>query len=143
MIRNKVRCWPSSLLSFFLFLIVAGSSLLHELFSSCCELGLLSSCSAQASYCSVFCCSAWALGRSASATEAGGLSSCGSQAVRIGASRCGTWALLLLGMQNLPRSGIEPVSPALAGSFFTTEPPEKPGSYHFYSVLYWRIQLGK
>ena len=27
---------------------------------------------------------------------------------------------------GLPRSGIEPTSPALAGSFFTTEQPEKP-----------------
>ena len=27
---------------------------------------------------------------------------------------------------DLPRSGIKPVSPALAGTFFTTEPPGKP-----------------
>ena len=27
---------------------------------------------------------------------------------------------------NLPDPGIEPASPALAGTFFTTEPPEKP-----------------
>ena len=26
---------------------------------------------------------------------------------------------------DLPRSGIEPMSPALAGGFFTTEPPGK------------------
>ena len=30
-----------------------------------------------------------------------------------------------------PRSGIKPVSPALAGWFFTTEPPEKPYSIYF------------
>ena len=29
-------------------------------------------------------------------------------------------------MSDLPRSGIEPVSPALVGKFFTTEPPGKP-----------------
>ena len=29
-------------------------------------------------------------------------------------------------MWDLPRPGIEPVSPALAGGFFTTEPPGKP-----------------
>ena len=29
---------------------------------------------------------------------------------------------------NLPDPGIEPVSPALAGGFFTTEPPGKPVS---------------
>ena len=27
---------------------------------------------------------------------------------------------------DLPDPGIEPASPALAGGFFTTEPPEKP-----------------
>ena len=27
---------------------------------------------------------------------------------------------------DLPDSGIEPASPALAGGFFTTEPPRKP-----------------
>ena len=27
---------------------------------------------------------------------------------------------------DLPDPGIEPVSPALAGGFYTTEPPEKP-----------------
>ena len=31
-------------------------------------------------------------------------------------------------MWNLPRSGIEPVSPALAGGFFTAEPSGKPWS---------------
>ena len=36
------------------------------------------------------------------------------------------WALLLLGMWNLLGSGMGPVSPALAGKFFTTEPPGKP-----------------
>ena len=34
--------------------------------------------------------------------------------------------LLLRGMSNLPRSGTEPVSPALAGRFFTTESLAKP-----------------
>ena len=28
-------------------------------------------------------------------------------------------------MWDLPRSGIEPLSPVLAGGFFTTEPPRK------------------
>ena len=30
---------------------------------------------------------------------------------------------------NLPNSGIEPLSPALAGRFFTTEPPGKPTEF--------------
>ena len=38
----------------------------------------------------------------------------------------GTLAQLLRGMEDLPRPRIEPVSPALAGGFFTTELPGKP-----------------
>ena len=30
---------------------------------------------------------------------------------------------------DLPNPGIEPMSPALAGGFFTTEPPGKPNFY--------------
>ena len=48
-----------------------------------------------------------------------------------GLSNCDTRALLLHGMWNLPRSGIKPVSPALAGGFFTTEPPGKPAEMTF------------
>ena len=44
-------------------------------------------------------------------------------------SSCGTWALLPRGTWNLPRPGIEPVSPALAGGCLTTGPPGK--SYSF------------
>ena len=40
-------------------------------------------------------------------------------------SNCGSRAQLLRGMWDLPRPGVEPVSPALAGRFSTTEPPEK------------------
>ena len=40
-------------------------------------------------------------------------------------SSCGTWALLPHSMWNLPRSGIEYVSPALAGGFPSTLPPRK------------------
>ena len=41
-------------------------------------------------------------------------------------SNCGSWAQLLHGMWDLPRPGLEPVSPALAGRFSTTAPPGKP-----------------
>ena len=41
-------------------------------------------------------------------------------------SSCGSWAQLLRGMWDLPRPGLEPVSPALAGGFSTTVPPGKP-----------------
>ena len=42
-----------------------------------------------------------------------------------GLSSCGTQAELLCSMWNLPRPGIEPVSPPLAGRLLSTEPPEK------------------
>ena len=41
-------------------------------------------------------------------------------------SSCGSRAQLLRGMWDLPRPGLEPVSPALAGGFPTTAPPGKP-----------------
>ena len=41
-------------------------------------------------------------------------------------SSCGSPAQLLRGMWDLPRPGLEPVSPALAGRFSTTAPPGKP-----------------
>ena len=41
-------------------------------------------------------------------------------------SSCGSRAQLLRGMWDLPRPGLEPVSPALAGGFLTTAPPRKP-----------------
>ena len=41
---------------------------------------------------------------------------------------CGTRAQLLCDTQDLPSSGIEPVSPALASRLFSTEPPGKPFS---------------
>ena len=44
-------------------------------------------------------------------------------------SNCGSWALLLHGMWDLPRPGIEPMSPALAGRFSTTAPPGKPSTF--------------
>ena len=41
-------------------------------------------------------------------------------------SSCGSRAQLLRSMWDLPRPGLEPVSPALAGGFSTTAPPGKP-----------------
>ena len=47
----------------------------------------------------------------------------------------GTRAQLLRGMWDLPRPGLEPVSPALAGRFSTTAPPGKPLLLSFMSCL--------
>ena len=41
-------------------------------------------------------------------------------------SNCGSRAQLLRGMWDLPRPGLEPVFPALAGRLSTTAPPGKP-----------------
>ena len=41
-------------------------------------------------------------------------------------SNCGSRAKSLRGMWDLPRQGLEPVSPALAGRLPTTAPPGKP-----------------
>ena len=41
-------------------------------------------------------------------------------------SSCGSQAQLLRGMWDLPKPGLEPVSPALAGRLLTTAPPGKP-----------------
>ena len=62
----------------------------------------------------------------ASGVAARGLGSCGSRAL---GHRLNSWDArikLLRGMWGLPGPGIEPVSSALAGGFFSTEPPRKP-----------------
>ena len=46
-------------------------------------------------------------------------------------SSCGSRAQLLRGMWDLPRPGLKPVSPALAGGLSTTAPPGKPGHLIF------------
>ena len=50
----------------------------------------------------------------------------GPRTPELGLRSCSAWAQLLLGIWNLPGPGIEPVSPVLAGRFFTTEPPGRP-----------------
>ena len=116
------------ILKIILFLFgCAKSLLLLGHFSSCGKQGLLSSCGARASHRSGFsCCRAWAQGVWASVVAAPGLSSCSSWALEHRLTSCGTWVQLLCRMWQLPRSGIEPASLALASRFFTTEPPGKP-----------------
>ena len=50
-------------------------------------------------------------------------------------SSCGSRAQLLRGMWDLPRPGLEPVSPALAGRFSTTAPPGKPISPLLFNIV--------
>ena len=65
-----------------------------------------------------------------------GFSSCGSRALERRLSSCGAQAYLLRGMWDLPRLGLEPVSPALAGRSLNTVPPWKSGK-----LLYWFLFL--
>ena len=105
------------------------------LFSSCSKQGLLYSCRARASHCSGFsCCGVQVLGHS-------GFRSCRSQTLEYRLSSHGTQASLLCGMWDLPRSGIKPVSPALAGRFFT-EPPGKPPSILDRSINWYSLPGG-
>ena len=97
----------------------AGSLLLCELSSRCSKWGLVFGCDAQASHRADF-----------TGSRAHALGSYGSQALEHRLDGCGTRAQLLRGMWNLPGSGFEPVSPALASGFFTTEPPGKPRIKH-------------
>ena len=99
---------------FFFFLIIylfvfdcTRTWLLCGLFSSCGELGLLSSCGVRASHC-------------------GGFSCCGTWAHASVVGHVGSTAQLLPGIWDLPDPEIELMSPALADGFFTTEPPGKP-----------------
>lgn len=79
------------------------------------------------SHCGGFpCCRAWLQGARASVVVAHRLSSFCSQVLEHKLSSCCPWASLLRVMWKLPGSGLEPVSPALAGRFFTTKSPEKP-----------------
>ena len=67
----------------------------------------------------------WLLLLRSTGSRCAGFSSCGSQALERRLSSCGARASLLCGMWDLPGPGLEPVSPALAGGFLTTVPPEK------------------
>ena len=53
-------------------------------------------------------------------------------------SSCGSRAQLLHGTWDLPRPGLEPVSPALAGRFSTNAPPGKPRRLLFEKENYLR-----
>ena len=59
-------------------------------------------------------------------------------------SSCGSRTQLLRGMWDLPRPGLEPVSPALAGRFSTTASPGKPQfDFFFQQTFFFLISRGK
>ena len=96
------------------------------------------------------CCSGFFSSRGMRAPHRSGLSCCGartpghagfSSCCRVLGS-CGSWAHLSCSAAcgNLPGPGIEPVSPALADGFFTTEPPGKP-LLLFYVLVFWPVVM--
>ena len=95
---NSVWCF----LTVYLFILgCAGSLLLHKLFFSCGERGLLSSCGVQASHCGGFSCGAWSLGYA-------GFSSWDAWALEHRLSSWGTRAQLLCTYGIFPNQGLNP-----------------------------------
>ena len=104
----------------------AGSSALCRIFLAAVSRGYLH-CGGCTSYCGgFFCCRE----RAAPAVQAGGLRRGSSRAQ---AQQFSARAQLLHSTWDLPWSGIEPVSPALAGELVTPEPPGKPRLWHLQS----------
>ena len=91
----------------YLFLAVLGLRFCARAFSSCGERGPL-----------------FIAVRGPLAVAASPVAEHGLQTRRL--SSCGSRAQSLRGMWDLPRPGLEPVSPALAGRLSTTAPPGKP-----------------
>ena len=110
---QKMRIWIKVLFSknthiYFIF-GHAGSSSLQ---------GPFSSCGVWVSYCRAFSCfGAWAPG----------FTTCSSRALERRLRTCGALSQLLQDRWSLPRPGVEPMSPALAGGFITIQPPGSPG----------------
>ena len=72
--------------------------------------------------------------------QSAGSGACGLQESWLPGSRaqapyCGTPAELLCSVWDLPGPGIEPVTPALAGGFFSTEPSGKSRDLTFMATL--------
>ena len=110
----------------FVFFGGVGSLLLHMGFLQLRRTGATLCCGVWASHCGGFSsCRTRTQGTRASVVVAHGLGCCGSQALEHRLSSCGAQAQLFHGMWDLPRPGMEPVSPAFAGGFLTTAPPGK------------------
>ena len=72
-------------------------------------------------------------------SRARGLSGCGSRAPERRLNSCDACTLLIRDAWDLPGSGIEPMSPAVAGRFFITEPPGKP---HLSPPFFFAMMIG-
>ena len=74
------------------------------------------------------------LHRGARASHCHSLSCCGAQAPDTQAQQLWLTGSVAPLMWDLPRPGLEPVSPALAGRFLTTAPPGKPPENYFKKI---------
>ena len=132
-----------------------GSSLLYSGFLQLWQVGATPRRGVQAAHCGGFpCCRAQVLGLEASAAAVRGLSSCGSRVLECRLGSCKARAQLLHSMRNLPRPGIEPVSPELAVDYYPLCCQGSPRYVHFlkhnatayftdYSVNITFIHIGK
>ena len=131
----KETFFSAQMLGFFLFYSLyclfifscgcAGSSfLLCGLFLRDC-----SRCGARASHCCGISCQEHRL-------QVCGLIQCSSQAPELRFSSCGAQAQSLCDMWDLPGPDIEPVSPELAGRFFSTGPLGKPSVGMFNEIFF-------
>ena len=117
--------------SYFLFLLVLGLRCCTSVFSSCSKqglflivLGLLTAVASLVADCRL---------------QGSGLQQLQHVALECRLSSCDPWAQLLHSMWNLPRPGIKPMFPALAGRFLSTVPPGK--SPNHYLVI--KLSLSK
>ena len=124
---SPLRFFFSPKIYLFCFLTVMSLHCYRWGFSSCSEWGAALNCCAWTSHWGGFSCSeAQTLDTWAAVIVVCGLSSCDLRPPEHRLSSCGTRAYLLLGMWDLPGTGIEPISLALHGRFLTTGPPGKP-----------------
>ena len=115
----------------------AGCFLLSELFSSCTSRG----CSLVTG--SLGFSLQWLLSLQRAGSRAGGLQYFQLLGSRAQAEQWWCRAYLPSGTRDLPGPGIAPGSPALAGEFFTMEPPVKPDALCFYlsSAVFLTVTL--
>ena len=87
----------------------------------------------------------WLLLLRSTGSRAQGLCSCGSRALEHRLNSCGTGTQLLCGMWDLPGPGIEPVSPALTGRFFTTGHQASLGGYFkkYFNLCFYNSKESK
>ena len=100
---------------------------LHWVLISACGLSLVA---ASGSYSSLQCAGFslwWLFLLRSTGSRCTGSSSCGPQALESRLSSM--WRTDLVAPWDLPGPGLEPVFPALAGGFLTTEPPGKPWTF--------------